>query len=122
MTCLMLSSVDGRLHASRWTKSPDGDPHDWSNLYETYQDTLEADAWLVGRTTMAEMSKGEPHPVGDGDAPPRPLHKAETPDRRFAIALDTSGKLHFKSPTLQGNHALVVLGSEVGDDHLRELV
>ena len=119
--CLMLSSVDGRLHASKWTKSPDGDPKQWSTLYEQYQDSLEADAWLVGRTTMAEMSKAAAHPVEQGDAPTRPVHRAAAATGPFAIAVDTSGALHFDKPTVNGNHVVVALGADVPDDHLREL-
>lgn len=129
VTCLMLSSVDGRLHASQWTKSPDGGPKEWSKLYEDYQDTLDRDAWLVGRTTMAEMSKAMAHPVGEGDAPSRPVHRASSVTEheadaapvRFAIAVDTTGALHFDGPTVNGNHVVVALGSAVSDDHLREL-
>jgi riboflavin biosynthesis pyrimidine reductase len=117
----MLSSIDGRLHASKWTQSPDGDPKRWSTLYEQYQDTLNADAWLVGRTTMAEMSKATAHPVGQGDAPTRPVHRASGATGPFAIAVDTSGSLHFDKPTVNGNHVIVALGANVADDHLREL-
>ena len=119
--CLMLSSIDGRLHASKWTTSPDGDPKAWSTLYENYQDTLEADAWLVGRTTMAEMSKAAAHPVAPGDAPTHPVHRAAAATGPFAIAVDTSGSLHFDKPTVNGNHVVVALGAEVPDAHLREL-
>ena len=119
--CLMLSSVDGRLHASKWTKSPDGGPKDWSTLYEQYQDTLAADAWLVGRTTMAEMSKTAAHPVRQGDAPTRPVHRAAGAAGPYAVAVDTSGWLHFDEPTANGNHVVVALGASVPDDHLREL-
>lgn len=119
--CLMLSSVDGRLHASRWTTSPDGTRNDWSTLYEEYQDTLNVDGWLVGRTTMAEMSKGQAHPVSEGDAPARPIHRSATGQGPFAIAVDTSGALHFVKPAIHGNHVVVVLGADVPDDHLREL-
>ncbi len=121
VTCLMMSSVDGGLHPSRWTTSPDGDPKRWSALYEAYQDTLDADGWLVGRTTMAEMSKATAHPVASGAAPERPVHRAATSAARFAIAVDTSGVLHFDGPTVQGNHVVVALGANVTDDHLREL-
>ena len=55
--CHMLGSVDGRLHPSRYTESPDGDRKDWSALYEKAHDDLAADGWMVGRVTMAEMSK-----------------------------------------------------------------
>lgn len=119
--CLMLSSIDGRLHASKWTKSPDGDPKRWSTLYEQHQDTLQADAWLVGRTTMAEMSKATAHPVGQGDSPTRPVHRAAGATGPFAIAVDTSGSLHFDKPAIHGNRVIVALGANVPDDHLREL-
>ncbi len=119
--CLMLSSIDGRLHASKWTKSPDGGPKAWSALYEQYQDTLKADAWLVGRTTMAEMSKATAHPVGRGDSPSRPVHRAATATGPFAIAVDTSGSLHFDKPAVNGNSVIVALGANVSDYHLREL-
>ncbi len=119
--CLMLSSVDGRLHASKWTKSPDGGPKEWSALYEHYQDTLDADAWLVGRTTMAEMSKASAHAVEEGAAPTRPVHHAPNATGPFAIAVDTSGSLHFDKPAVNGNHVIVALGADVPDAHLREL-
>ena len=119
--CLMLSSIDGRLHASKWTKSPDGDPKQWSTLYEQYQDTLAADAWLVGRTTMAEMSKATAHRVKQGDLPTRPVHRAATTNGPFAIAVDTSGSLHFDKPAVNGNPVIVALGADVADEHLREL-
>jgi riboflavin biosynthesis pyrimidine reductase len=117
----MLSSIDGRLHASKWTRSPDGDPKRWSTLYEDYQDTLKADAWLVGRTTMAEMSKATAHPVTQGATPARPVHRADGATGPFAIAVDTSGSLHFDKPAVNGNHVIVALGANVPDDHLREL-
>ncbi len=119
--CLMLSSIDGRLHASKWTRSSDGDPKAWSTLYEQYQDALAADAWLVGRTTMAEMSKAAAHSMPGGDAPPRPVHRAAGANVPFAIAVDTAGSLHFDRPTVNGNRVVVALGSTVPDDHLREL-
>jgi len=74
--CLMSSSIDGGLHPSRYTRSPDGSAKDWSNLYENLHGELDGDAWLVVRATMAEMLKGEPHlPSNAGDAR-RPNHFA----------------------------------------------
>lgn len=40
----MLTSLDGRIHPSRWTQSPDGTRADWSGLYERVHATLEGDA------------------------------------------------------------------------------
>jgi riboflavin biosynthesis pyrimidine reductase len=118
--CLMTSSLDGRLHPGRYTRSPDGTPNDWSAAYEALHDELAADAWIVGRTTMAEMAKGTPHPPANPQTPPRPLHLtgARGP---FAIALDRSGKLHFAAPDVGGDPVVALLGPDVPDTHLAEL-
>jgi hypothetical protein len=57
VTILMETSIDGRLHPSRFTASPDGTRRDWSGQYEKVHASLGANAWLVGRVTMAEMSR-----------------------------------------------------------------
>ncbi len=119
--CLMSSSVDGGLHASRYTASSDGTPKEWGAIYETLHGELGGNAWLVGRTTMAEMSKGEPHPpakVGDVD---RRRHFARRDAAHYAIAVDTKGQLHFSGSDVGGDHAVVLLGNRVTDEHLAEL-
>lgn len=118
--CLMTSSIDGRLHPSRWTASPDGTTRDWSAAYEALHGELGGDGWIVGRTTMAEMAKGERHPPADPGTPARPIHFA-TREGPFAIALDRSGKLHFAKPDIGGDHVVVLLGHDAPDSHLAEL-
>jgi riboflavin biosynthesis pyrimidine reductase len=119
--CLMLSSVDGRLHPSRYTDSPDGDRKAWTAVYESLHDQSNGDAWLVGRVTMAEMSRADPHPPTTGSAVERPVHIA-TKAERYAVTLDPSGKVHFKSGgTVGGDQVIVLLGHEVSDSHLAEL-
>jgi riboflavin biosynthesis pyrimidine reductase len=117
----MVTSIDGRLHPSRFTASPDGTRGDWSGEYEKVHASLDANAWLVGRVTMAEMSRTGPH------APPapwkveRPIHVAKTDAGTFAVALDPSGKLHFQSGKLSGDHVIVLVGRDTADSHLAEL-
>ncbi|WGD29186.1 RibD family protein [Ancylobacter sp. WKF20] len=118
--CLMETSLDGRLHPSRFTASPQGGRADWGRLYEQVHGTLKADAWLVGRVTMAEMAKGVPHPPATPGAVARPLHVA-TRAASYAIALDPSGKVHFKGSSVGGDHAIALLGRDVPDSHLAEL-
>ncbi|GGE53011.1 riboflavin deaminase [Agaricicola taiwanensis] len=120
--CLMESSIDGRLHPSKFTESPDGDKSSWSKLYEKLHSELEGDAWIVGRVTMAEMSKGEPHPPASHRPVSRPHHFARRDADGYAIALDRSGKLHFRSDNIGGDHVVVLLGANVPDSHLAELV
>ncbi|MBB3319307.1 MULTISPECIES: dihydrofolate reductase family protein [unclassified Rhizobium] len=117
----MLTSPDGSLHPSRWTKSPDGSKADWSSLYEKVQKELGGNAWMVGRVTMAEISKATAHPPAVPASARRPTHFARPDAESFAIALDPSGKLHFAAGELYGDHVVVLLGSDVSDSHLAEL-
>ena len=117
----MLVSLDGRIHPSRWTESPDGARSDWSKTYEEVHDALGGDGWLVGRVTMAEMSKAGAHPPAEPLAVARPHHFARRASKSYAVALDRSGKLHFDKPDIGGDHVVVLLGSGTSDSHLAEL-
>jgi len=121
VSILMETSIDGRLHPSRFTASPDGTRRDWSGLYEKAHASLKANAWLVGRVTMAEMSKTGPHATSGPWEVERPIHVAKTDAAAFALALDPSGKLHFQSGKLSGDHVIVLLGRDTPDSHLAEL-
>jgi riboflavin biosynthesis pyrimidine reductase len=121
VVCLMESSLDGRLHPSRWTKSPDGTPKDWSAIYASTHDDLNADAWIVGRVTMAEMAKGMPHAPDQTPKQPRPHHFAAGHKKPYAVAIDVHGKLHFARSDVGGDHVVVLLGGDVPDSHLAEL-
>ena len=121
ITCLMLSSIDGRLHPSRFTKSSQGAVKDWSGIYEKLHSTLDADAWIVGRVTMAEMAKGEPHSSSDYGDVERPFHIADRNAGQFAVSIDPHAKLHFRKPDIGGDHVVVILSGDVQDGHLAEL-
>jgi riboflavin biosynthesis pyrimidine reductase len=110
-----------RLHPSRWTESPDGERSDWTSAFETLHDRLEGDAWIVGRVTMAEMSKAGPHVPESFGTVARPHHFAQRDAKTFALTLDRSGKLHFSKPDIGGDHVVVLLGADVPDAHLAEL-
>jgi riboflavin biosynthesis pyrimidine reductase len=117
----MVTSIDGRLHPSRFTVSPDGTRREWTEEYEKVHASLHADAWLVGRVTMAEMSKAGPHAPSGPWQVERPIHVARSDAKTFAVALDPSGKLHFQGPNLSGDHVIVLLGRDTPDSHLAEL-
>jgi riboflavin biosynthesis pyrimidine reductase len=119
--CHMASSIDGRLAPSRWSGSPDGNRDEWSASYAKIHENLKGDAWMVGRVTMAEMTKGEPHAPAGKVTVERPHHFAAKDARPFAIALDDSGKLHFDRADIDGDHIVVLMGSDVTDPHLAEL-
>lgn len=119
--CHMLASLDGSLHPSRFTTSPDGSREDWSSVYERVHQRLKGDAWIVGRVTMAEMSKAGPHAPARHGPVDRPHHFAVRGASSYAVGLDPSGKLHFSGPDIGGDHIVVLLGHDVADNHLAEL-
>ncbi|TWF58384.1 RibD family protein [Neorhizobium alkalisoli] len=119
--CHMITSLDGGLHPSRFTKSPDGERSEWSDAYETIHKSLKGDAWMVGRVTMAEISKAGAHPPQGPFEVDRSLNVANRDASSYAIALDRSGKVHFKSGDLDGDHVIVLLGKDIADSHLAEL-
>ncbi|MFA6154660.1 RibD family protein [Mesorhizobium sp.] len=119
--CHMLASLDGGLHPSRFTTSPDGGKAEWSSLYERVHGDLAGDAWIVGRVTMAEMSKAGAHAPAQAGKVDRPHHFARRDAGPYAIALDASGKVHFSKPDIGGDHVVVLLGRDVADSHLAEL-
>jgi riboflavin biosynthesis pyrimidine reductase len=121
VSMLMVTSIDGRLHPSRFTASPDGTRRDWSEEYEKIHASLRANAWLVGRVTMGEMSRTGPHPPSGPVEVERPMHVAKTDAATFAVALDPSGKLHFPGGKLSGDHLIVLVGRDTPDSHLAEL-
>ncbi len=119
--CLMMSSLDGRVEVSRWSPSKGGDEDQRGALYEATHAKLDGDAWICGRETMEEFAKGLPHPPADPGVPQRPLHVARSGASRYAVGVDSGGKLHFGGPTANGDPAIVLLGSDVTDAHLAEL-
>jgi riboflavin biosynthesis pyrimidine reductase len=121
VTILMVTSLDGRLHPSRFTSSPDGGRREWGAEYEKAHASLDGDAWLVGRVTMAEMSKAAAHPPANPGSVRRPVHVATKGAKTFAIGLDPSGKVHFAKGDVGGDQAIVLLGKDVPDSHLAEL-
>jgi len=55
----MGTSIDGRLHPSRFTSPAKGISRDvLRGHYERIHDQFDADGWIVGRRTMSEMAKG----------------------------------------------------------------
>jgi riboflavin biosynthesis pyrimidine reductase len=114
----MMQSLDGRITMDHW---PD-DKSMYDAVYEQLHGELKGDAWIVGRTTMAEFGKGEAKPVTTSEVFPRETWKA--PDLGpgpYAIALDRSGKLHINISRANDDAIIVVLSSDASDAHLAEL-
>lgn len=113
----MMSTIDGRILTGDWPADLD-----LNGIYERIHKDLAGDAWIVGRTTIAEFAKGEPRPVKADQTYPRETWKAPGAGKgRYAIGVDRHGKVHLNRDTANGDHLIMVLSEGVSDDHLAEL-
>lgn len=120
--CHMGTSIDGRLHPSRFTAAADGISAEvLRGHYEAVASRFEAEGWIVGRKTMAEMAKGNERAIAAAPAVARTPHVANRNGRSLAIAIDPSGRLHYGKDNIGGDHVVAVLGEHVSDGYLAEL-
>ncbi len=122
IVCLMLSSLDGRLSSGRSGDGAAEEIRARGRAFEAVHDELGGDGWIIGRVTAQEMSKAKPHPPADAGSPPRPHHFATRDAKGYAIVIDPAGKTHFDKGDIGGDHVVVMLGRDVPDAHLAELV
>ena len=114
----MMPSVDGRLRTDRWDVPKSG--HD---EYERTADTYRADAWLCGRKTMQEFAKGRRRPSRSrtGTVPRTEYVVPRERGQRYAVAIDSHGKLSWSASGIEGDPLIVVLTRDVPDGYLRFL-
>jgi 5-amino-6-(5-phosphoribosylamino)uracil reductase len=118
----MGTSIDGRLHPSRFTRAAAGISADvLRGHYERIHEGFEADGWIVGRKTMSEMAKGTERSIAEAPKAPREAHIAERRGRKLAVAIDPSGHVHYGKDNVGGDHVVAVLGEQVSDAYLAEL-
>ena len=121
VTCLMLSSVDGRLGSGRSGEGAAAEIKARAETFEAAHDELGGDGWIIGRVTAQEMSKAKPHPPAEPGRPTRPVHVARRDAAAYGIILDPAGKVHFETGDIGGDHVVVLLASDIADAHLAEL-
>lgn len=120
--CYMGTSIDGRLHPSRFTRPAAGiSAQVLASHYEAIGDRFEADGWIVGRKTMSEMAKGAARDVTSPPITAREPFLGARKERTLAIAIDPSGRVHYGKDNIGGAHAVAVLGEQVSDTYLAEL-
>jgi riboflavin biosynthesis pyrimidine reductase len=120
--CHMGTSLDGGLHPSRFTRPAAGVSNDvLRGHYEAIHDRFEAEGWIVGRKTMAEMAKGRERAVAVDSPLVREPHLGHRNGRKLAIAIDPSGRVHYGQDNIGGDHVVAVLGEQVSDTYLAEL-
>lgn len=120
--CHMGTSIDGRLHPSRFTAPAEGISREvLRGHYERIHDQFDADGWIVGRKTMSEMAKGAERPPKEVPRFAREAHIAARNGRKLAIAIDPSGRVHYGADNVGGDHVVAVLSELVSDAYLAEL-
>jgi len=120
--CHMVTSIDGRLHPSRFTVPAAG--VDKARLRQHYDEVsirFGAQGWMCGRVTMQEISKGKARTVTDPGVSSREPFVGDRGDRDLAVAIDPNGKVHYGQDHLHGDHAVAVLSEGVSDAYLTEL-
>ncbi len=117
--CHMCTTIDGKIIGSRWGKLPGSKGS--SNLFETTAATFGIGAWMVGTTTMKEFSgrnvklKRARGPVPPGDFIANPKAKS------LAIGADAKGALRFQENEVDGDHIVVLITEQVGNDYRANL-
>ena len=120
--CHMGTSIDGRLHPSRFTPAAAGISADvLASHYEAVAERFDADGWIVGRKTMSELAKGAERAVTSTPISSREPHIGDRKERKLAIAIDPSGRVHYGQDHIGGDHVVAVLGEQVSDFYLAEL-
>src|SRR5258708_22012154 len=120
--CHMGRSIDGALHPSRFARPAAGVSIDvLRGHYEAIHAGFEAEGWIVGRKTMAEMAKGRERTVAVDSPLAREPHLGHRNGRNLAVAIDPSGRVHYGQDNVGGDHVVAVLGGQGSDAYFAEL-
>jgi len=112
--CHMAPSIDGRIVTSRWDLSSV-----LTNEYERTAAKLRGDAWIIGRISMEPYAGKATVPRRKGKEPvPRTDFIANRDADSYAIAIDPSGKLTWRSNAIDDEHVITILTERVSDDYL----
>ncbi len=110
----MVPSVDGRIVTDNWDL-----PEAILAEYERTAATFKADAWIIGRVSMAPYAGKAKLPArSGGERIPRTDFAARSDATSYAIAIDPSGKLRWESGAIDEEHVITVLTERVPNRHL----
>jgi len=113
----MVTSIDGRVWASRWRPAENRIP----GLFERLHEKLGNGSWLIGRVTGSEYAKAESYPDRVSPSFPRESWFARRDAAAYGIVLDARGKIAWGRADIGGDPIVVVLTESVSDAHLAGL-
>jgi riboflavin biosynthesis pyrimidine reductase len=107
-------SIDGRIITTNWGSLPH-----LTAEYERTARTFDADAWIIGRVSMEPYAGKTKVPRGKAKQRiPRTDFIAAAEAESYAIAIDPSGKLTWRSNAIDGEHVITIVTQRVSDDYL----
>jgi len=110
--CHMAPSIDGRIVSV-------GSSRSLTAAYDRLAETFDADAWIAGRVSMAPYAGKTRVPRRKVRSRiPRKDFIADSNASSYAIAIDSSGKLTWKSNAIDEAHVITILSERVSDDYL----
>ena len=115
--CHMVTSIDGRVWASRWRPAQNRMP----GLFERLHEQLGNDSWLIGRVTGSEYAKAEAYADRTDQVFPREPWFPRRDAAVYGIALDARGKIAWGRSDIGGDPIVAVLTEQVSDAHLAGL-
>ena len=117
--CHMCTTIDGKIMSGRWGKLPG--PKSPTSLYETTAAKFGIDAWLVGTTTLSELSASTRKLERTRERLKHTDHLADKRAKSFAIGTDGKGSLRFDKSEAGGDHIVVLVTERVSNDYLVHL-
>lgn len=119
--CHMISSVDGRLWIERFSPLYGNNaPTSYStDLYLQKNIEQEADAWIVGRTSVQELAfSGTLDFSKESPTKNFETYKANQETTGAVVVFDSKGVTEFTSNKIMDANIIVVLGKTVSDKYL----
>lgn len=117
--CHMVTSIDGKILTQRWKDLTESKLT--SKLYESIAEEFECGSWLVGTTTMQELTAKPRKLKAVKDRVPKGDFIANPEAKTHAIGTDSSGILRFKDDNVGGDHAIVITTEKASNAYLAHL-
>lgn len=117
-----MSSVDGRLLPSRWTRPFDGtNPGELFKEYAAVSGELGADAWMFGKATTAEVFPEKFIARTDRRQQAGKIFVGHRDSARLFITVDPDADIFYSSDRLRGDNIVTILGTNASDDYIAML-
>jgi 2,5-diamino-6-(ribosylamino)-4(3H)-pyrimidinone 5'-phosphate reductase len=114
VVCHMGPSIDGRIVTKTWGWVPG-----LGAAYERTAQTFHADAWIVGRVSMEPFAgKARVPHRSVKQRIPRADFIGDPGATSYAVAVDPSGKLTWRSNAIDGDHVITIVSERVSNAYL----